>query len=235
VLCDRRRGVVVVSVEKAVSGGVDGGCYSAVQGGRSQTQRAHSIHFDEALEQARKAEGKYQNGDPVGALEGLPIAVKEDKGVKGKPTSARSMAFRDNVAGGNALPVERILDAGGIIHAGTNICEMGAVGISGGKLFPPTKNPWNPAFNSGGSSGGAGASLADDLGERIGLLRVNPHPGFGLRCRGIESATRTQSGVGILQFRLVRSRRPDGAHGRRLRPVSERAKRSTPRLSVLTT
>lgn len=117
-------------------------------------------YFDEALEAARAAEAHYASGKATRLLEGLPVAIKEDKGVKGKPTTAGSLVFKDSVAGGDALPVGRIKDAGGIIHARTNVCEMGTAGITGGKLQGPTRNPWNPAFNSGGSSGGAAAALA---------------------------------------------------------------------------
>ena len=116
-------------------------------------------YFDEAMEAARVAETAYGTGE-TRPLEGLLVAIKEDKGVSGKPTSAGSVLFKDNVAGGDALPVGRIRDAGGIFHARTNICEMGTAGITGSKLQPPTANPWNRDYNSGGSSGGAAASLA---------------------------------------------------------------------------
>lgn len=116
-------------------------------------------YFDEAMDAARTAEAAYMSGT-ARPLEGLLTAIKEDKGVAGKPTSAGSVLFKDNIAGGDALPVGRIRSAGGIVHARTNICEMGTAGITGSKLQPPTANPWNAAFNSGGSSGGAAASLA---------------------------------------------------------------------------
>ncbi len=119
----------------------------------SNTGAFTQIYFDEALEAARAAEARYATGEATRPLEGLPVAIKEDKGVKGKPTTAGSLVFKDSVAGGDALPVGRIKDAGGIIHARTNVCEMGTAGITGGKLQGPTRNPWNPAFNSGGPCG----------------------------------------------------------------------------------
>lgn len=117
-------------------------------------------YFDEALSAARDAEIKYSNASETRLLEGLAVAIKEDKGVKGKPTSAGSKVFAEGVAGGDALPVGRIKAAGGIIHARTNVNEMGTAGITGSKMQAPTRNPWNPEFNSGGSSGGAAAALA---------------------------------------------------------------------------
>lgn len=117
-------------------------------------------YFDEAMEAARAAEAKYANGEETRLLEGLAVAIKEDKGVEGKPTSAGSRVFAEGVAGGDALPVGRIKDAGGIIHARTNVNEMGTAGITGSKMQAPTRNPWNTEYNSGGSSGGAAAALA---------------------------------------------------------------------------
>lgn len=116
-------------------------------------------YFEEALDAAAEAEINYERGN-ARPLEGLPVAIKEDKGVSGKPTTAGSMVFKDSVAGSDALPVERIKKAGGIIHARTNVCEMGTAGITGGRIQGPTRNPWNPEYNTGGSSGGAAAALA---------------------------------------------------------------------------
>ena len=120
-------------------------------------------YYEEALQEARQSEERYQKGDAIHPLDGIPIAIKEDKGVRGKITSAGSLVFKDNVADADAIPVQRIKAAGGIIHARTNVCEMGAAGITGGRHAPPTRNPWNPAYNSGGSSGGAAASLASGM------------------------------------------------------------------------
>ncbi|WP_261843301.1 amidase [Aliamphritea ceti] len=117
-------------------------------------------YFDEAMDAARAAEQRYVKGHTASSLDGLCVAIKEDKGVAGKPTSAGSKVFSEGVAGGDALPVQLIRAAGGIIHSRTNVCEMGTAAITGSDMQGPTKNPWNPDYNSGGSSGGAAASLA---------------------------------------------------------------------------
>ena len=117
-------------------------------------------YFDEAMQAARAAEQAYQQGAEQPLLAGLCVAIKEDKGVAGKPTSAGSKVFCAGVAGADALPVERIRAAGGIIHSRTNVCEMGTAAITGSEMQPATRNPWNRDYNSGGSSGGAAAALA---------------------------------------------------------------------------
>ncbi|MCI0537141.1 MAG: amidase [Verrucomicrobiales bacterium] len=117
-------------------------------------------YFEEAREAAKKATEKFTAGKRTGPLEGLPVAIKEDKAVKGKLTSAGSKIFQNNVATADALPVDRIKKAGGIIHARTNISELGTAGLTGNLLHPPTRCPWNTAYNSSGTSGGAAAALA---------------------------------------------------------------------------
>ncbi len=117
-------------------------------------------HFDEAMDRARKAEAKYMNGGRTGALEGLPVGIKDENDIKGKPTSSGSLILKDYVADRTSVNNQRILRAGGIVHARTATPEFSAAGICWSRLWGVTRNPWNPAFSPGGSSGGAAASLA---------------------------------------------------------------------------
>jgi amidase len=118
-------------------------------------------HFDEALEAARKAEAKYAKaGARVGALEGLPVAVKDESWIKGKPTSYGSLIHKDFVPDATSPNNERILKAGGIVHARTATPEFSCSSVTQTRLWGVTRNPWNPRFTPGGSSGGSAASLA---------------------------------------------------------------------------
>ncbi|MEM9201251.1 MAG: amidase [Actinomycetota bacterium] len=117
---------------------------------------------DDAMVAAAHADGAWRDGR-ARPLEGLPVAIKEDKGVAGRPTSAGSVIWADAVAEGNAPPVQAIVDAGAIVHARTNVNEMGTSGITGGRLFPPTANAYDATCNSLGSSGGAAVALATGL------------------------------------------------------------------------
>ena len=119
-------------------------------------------YADDALAAAAQADLAWREGR-ARPLEGIPVAVKEDKGVEGRPTSAGSLIWADTVAGRNAPPVQAIVDAGGIVHARTNVNEMGTAGITGGRLFPPTANAYDDDSNSLGSSGGAAVALATGL------------------------------------------------------------------------
>ncbi|MET8468620.1 amidase [Streptomyces sp. NPDC006422] len=118
--------------------------------------------FDEALEQARQAEETYlgRNGREPRALEGIPVATKEKHGILGRTLTEGSLTRKDELATENHPFVDRILDAGGIIHARTATPEFSIATYTHTRLWGVTRNPWNTEFTPGGSSGGAGASLA---------------------------------------------------------------------------
>src|ERR1700693_2005068 len=117
--------------------------------------------FDEALTQAKSAETRYAGGGKSPrALEGLLVAVKEEAPITGHKNTLGSLALRDMVADHTAVFVQRILDAGAIVHARTTTPEFACAPVTWSKLWGVTRNPWNAAYSPGGSSGGSGASLA---------------------------------------------------------------------------
>ncbi len=117
-------------------------------------------HYDEALALAKKAEAKYAKGRRTRALEGLPVAVKDESYIEGKPTSGGSLLFKDTVADHTTEVNRRILAEGAIVHARTATPEFSCAGYTWSRLWGVTRNPWNREFTPGGSSGGSGASLA---------------------------------------------------------------------------
>jgi Asp-tRNA(Asn)/Glu-tRNA(Gln) amidotransferase A subunit family amidase len=118
-------------------------------------------YFDEALAAAREAEQRYLGkGEPPGPLCGLPVGVKDEMPVAGQPCSLGSLIHKDETAAETAVVAERILAAGGIVHARTTTPEFSCAGFTHSRIWGVTRNPWNPEFGVGGSSGGSGASLA---------------------------------------------------------------------------
>lgn len=115
--------------------------------------------YDAALEQARTAERRYADGT-ARPLEGLPVAVKEEAAIAGQHHTFGSVPLRDVIADETAVFVQRILDAGGIVHARTTTPEFSCAPFTWSHLWGVSRNPWNPAFTPGGSSGGSAASLA---------------------------------------------------------------------------
>lgn len=125
---------------------------------------AHSHEFfDQALDQAKKAEQKYLNGKRTRKLEGLPVAIKDETLLKGMPCSNGSLPLKDYIADTTSIENQRLLNAGAIIHARTTTPEFSCAGYTHSRLWGVTRNPWNPEFTPGGSSGGAAASLASGM------------------------------------------------------------------------
>ncbi len=117
--------------------------------------------YEEALEQAREAEARYAGiGEPPRPLEGIPVAVKEEAPIAGQKNTLGSLPLRDVVADHTVVFVQRIIDAGGIVHARSTTPEFSCAPVTWSKLWGVTRNPWNTAYSPGGSSGGSAASLA---------------------------------------------------------------------------
>ena len=117
--------------------------------------------FDEALEGARQAEARYaRRGGRPRPLEGIPVAVKDEVEVAGQPCTEGSLILKDYVAEHTAACIQRVIDAGGIIHARSATPEFCCAAITDSRLWGVTRNPWNLAYSPGGSSGGSGAALA---------------------------------------------------------------------------
>lgn len=117
--------------------------------------------FDEALAAARVAEASYMGrGQAPRALTGIPVAIKDEAAIAGQPCSGGSLINKNAVADHTLAFARRILDAGGIVHARTTTPEFSCAGFTHSRLWGVTRNPWNPEFAVGGSSGGSGAALA---------------------------------------------------------------------------
>ena len=96
----------------------------------------------------------------------------------GVRTTGGSLAFKDRVPDANATCVQKVLDAGAVMLGKTNTPEFGLLGANENRLGEPCRNPWNTERTSGGSSGGAGASIASGLcalgtgGDGGGSIRI---------------------------------------------------------------
>lgn len=117
--------------------------------------------FDEALDAAKQAEARYLGKGPAPRpLEGIPVAAKEKHAIAGKSLTEGSLVNKDNVATENAPVIDRVLTAGGIIHARTTTPEFSITTFTHTPMWGVTRNPWNLDYTPGGSSGGSGAALA---------------------------------------------------------------------------
>lgn len=119
--------------------------------------------FDAARDAARATGRKIMAGDPLGLLEGLPLAIKDMSLTRGMRSTFGSLIYADNIPDHDDLVVQFVRDEGAVITGKTNTTEFGAGNNTTNLVFGPTLNPFDPARTSGGSSGGAGAALACNM------------------------------------------------------------------------
>ncbi len=119
--------------------------------------------YERALASAREAEAKVMRGDALPALHGLPLGVKDLQATAGLLTTSGNVRLRGHVPDKDVSYVARMREVGAIVTAKTNTPDMGAGANSRNPVWGATGNPFNPALNAGGSSGGSAAALACDM------------------------------------------------------------------------
>src|SRR5216683_2205407 len=144
---------------------------------------------DDLMKQARERDDALAHGRCMGWMHGFPQAIKDLSATKGIRTTQGSPILEDFVPQEDAIFVERIKRAGGIIIGKTNTPEFGLGSQTYNPVFGTTLNAHDRSRTSGGSSGGAAVALAlrmlpvADGSDHGGSLR---NPGafnnvFGLR------------------------------------------------------
>jgi amidase len=121
--------------------------------------------FDEAREQARRAEQMVTSGAALGPLHGVPTAIKDLFDFKpGWPATFGGIrALRSFSVPAYCTYAERTEAAGAVLVGKTNSPVMGFRGTCDNYLFGPSRNPFDTTKNTGGSSGGSAAAVADGL------------------------------------------------------------------------
>ncbi len=137
------------------------------------------LDAERASARAREADAALARGEIWGPLHGVPMTVKESFNVAGLPTTYGIEAFRHNIAGSDAVTVQRLKAAGAVIFGKTNVPVSLADWQTFNPVYGTTNNPWDPTRTPGGSSGGSAAALAAgltalELGSDIGASIRNP-------------------------------------------------------------
>jgi len=115
---------------------------------------------DAALDAARRAERDIRAGRRRGPLHGVPISHKDISWTRGVRTTAHSRTLVDFVPEHDATHVARLARAGMIMLGKTNTTEFANGGMD---VFGVTRNPWDLAHYTGGSSAGSASALAAGL------------------------------------------------------------------------
>jgi amidase len=179
--------------------------------------------FEGARAAAARAEAAVMAGDPLPALHGLPLGVKDTHAAAGLPFTQGSTIFRDRVPEEDERLVSALRAAGAIVLGKTNTPEFAAGANTRNAVYGATGNPFDPARSAAGSSGGSAAALAcgmvplatgSDMGGSLrnpaafcGIVGFRPTPGL------VPSATR--------------------AHGWSILPVDGPMARTVPDLCLL--
>lgn len=180
---------------------------------------------------AKASTDRWQKGEPVGTLDGVPVTIKDNIATKDQPVPLGSASVKLTPSPKDAPPAARLREAGAVIFSKTTMPDYGMLSSGLSSFHPLTRNPWDLSKNPGGSSSGAGAAgaagygplhLGTDIGGSVrlpacwcGLVALKPSfgrvpvdPFYVGRVAG--PMTRTVDDTALMMGVLSRPDRRDG-------------------------
>lgn len=186
---------------------------------------------DGARKVAKTSTERWQQAEPAGTLDGVPVTIKDNVATKGQPVPLGAASVKLVPAEKDAPPAARLREAGCVIFSKTTMPDYGMLSSGLSSFHPLTRNPWDVSKNPGGSSAGAGAAgaagygplhLGTDIGGSVrlpaawcGLVALKPSlgrvpidPPYVGRVAG--PMTRTVDDAALMMSVLSRPDRRDG-------------------------
>ena len=155
---------------KQIAAGVAAGTFSATEVARAALDAIDAreprvgtflqVTPELALDAARRVDEARAKGEKLGALAGVPVAVKDNMNLVGTRTTCASRMLENYESPYTATCVQRLLDAGAVPVGKTNMDEFAFGSSTESSAFHRTNNPWDTERVPGGSSGGSAASVA---------------------------------------------------------------------------
>jgi Asp-tRNA(Asn)/Glu-tRNA(Gln) amidotransferase A subunit family amidase len=172
---------------------VIGACIDLISAAQGRLNFLVENRFEAARAEAALSDERYRSGRPMGALDGVPMTVKESFEVEGMKTTGGLPQRRDFMSETDADAVARMRAAGAIVLGKTNTPPLCLSMETDNLLYGRTNNPWNPLCTPGGSSGGEAVAVAigaavfgigSDMGGSVrlpaafcGVVGYKPAPG----------------------------------------------------------
>lgn len=135
-------------------------CLKRIESLNNDTNAFITVLGDSALKEAAQAESEIRAGHWRGPLHGIPVGLKDMYDTEGIRTTAAFKHFKDRIPKADAAVVRSLKQAGAIIIGKMNMHELAMGTTSNISFFGPVRNPWNPEYIAGGSSGGSAAAVA---------------------------------------------------------------------------
>jgi aspartyl-tRNA(Asn)/glutamyl-tRNA(Gln) amidotransferase subunit A len=154
-------------------------CLERIEAWEPRLNAMYRVDRNGALAAAKAAESRWRSKQPLSPLDGVPVTIKENIYTRGDPAPIGTLA-NENAAPqpADAPPASRLREAGCVILGKTTMPDFGMLSSGLSSIHGITRNPWNTARNTSGSSSGAGAAgaagyaplhLGTDIGGSVRL------------------------------------------------------------------